>query len=98
MAYSMHVRESRNGGSREMDLQKGRLCEGISFREFYLWQARKNRRTFSHTDHSPNAGQHTDGENAGPMALSNEARQWLTDNGLEVFMRIADTPPHEEPE
>ena len=81
-----------------MDLQKGRLCEGISFREFSLWQARKNRRTLRHIDLSPNADQRTDEEDAGTMALSEEERQWLTENGLEGFLRIADTPPHEEPE
>ena len=32
------------------------------------------------------------------MALSEEERQWLTENGLEGFLRIADAPPHEEPE
>ena len=32
------------------------------------------------------------------MALSDKARQWFTDNGLEGFLRIADAPPHEEPE
>ena len=31
------------------------------------------------------------------MALLEEARQWLADNGLEGFLHIADTPPHEEP-
>ena len=32
------------------------------------------------------------------MALSEEARQWLTENGLEGLLRIADAPPHAEPE
>ena len=81
-----------------MDLHKGRLCEGITFREFSLWQACKNRRTLRHTEHNPNTGQRTDEEDAGSMALSEEARQWLTENGLEGFLRIADTPPHDEPE
>ena len=30
------------------------------------------------------------------MALSEEARQWLTENGLEGLLRIADAPPHAE--
>ena len=42
MAYIMHAQEPRNGGSRRMELQKERLNEGISFREFSLWQARKD--------------------------------------------------------
>ena len=81
-----------------MDLQKGRMCEGITFREFSLWQARKKRRTLRHTELSPNADQRTDEEDVGTMALSKEARQFLTENGLEGFMCIADAPPHEEPE
>ena len=32
------------------------------------------------------------------MALSEEARQWLTENGLEGLLRIADAPPQVEPE
>ena len=32
------------------------------------------------------------------MALSEEARQWMTENGLEGLLRIADAPPHTEPE
>ena len=98
MAYIMHAQEPRNGGSRRMELQKERLNEGISFREFSLWQARKDRRTLKRTDHSPNSEKRTDEEDAGPMALSNKARQWFTDNGLEGFLRITDAPPHEEPE
>ena len=80
-----------------MDLHKGRLCEGITFREFSLWQARKKRRTLRHTELSPYADQRTDEENTGPMALSDEAKQWLTEHGLEGFLRIADAPPHDEP-
>ena len=70
----------------------------MSFQEFSLWQARKNRRTFSHIEHNPNGGHHTNDENAGPMALSDEVRQWLTNNGLEGFLRIVDTSPHDDPE
>ena len=63
-----------------------------------MWQAQKNKRTLSHTQHNPNARHRTDDENAGPMALSDEARQWLTNNGLEGFLCIANAPPHDEPE
>ena len=81
-----------------MVLQKGRLCEGISFREFSLWQARKDRSTLRRIENNPNAGQRTDDEDIGSMALSEEARQWLTDNVLEGFLRIVDAPPQEAPE
>ena len=94
----MHARESINNGSSKMDIQKGRLCEGITFGEFSFGEACKNRRTLRHREHSPNAESRTDKEEAGTLALSDEARQWLTDNGLEGFLRIADAPPHEEPE
>ena len=63
-----------------------------------MWQVRKIRRTLRNIELSPNADQRTDEEDAGTMALSEEARQWLTDNGLEGFLRITDAPPHEEPE
>ena len=32
------------------------------------------------------------------MALSDEARQWMTENGMEGLLRIADAPPHAKPE
>ena len=32
------------------------------------------------------------------MALSDEAKQWLTEHRLEGFLRIADVPWHDEPE
>ena len=32
------------------------------------------------------------------MALSDEARQWMTENRMEGLLRIADAPPHAEPE
>ena len=36
MAGDMHARESRNDGSRKMNLQKAKACEGIKFWEFSL--------------------------------------------------------------
>ena len=83
-----------------MELQKERLNEGISFREFSLWHAQKDRRTLRCTKPNPNSEKHTDSkeEDVGPMALSDKARECFTDNGLEGFSRIADAPPHEEPE
>ena len=94
----MHVRESRKDGSRRMNLQKAKACEGFTFREFSLKQARENRREPRRTELSFYTDQHIHEEDTGPMALSEEARQWLTDNELEGFLRIADAPPHEEPE
>ena len=32
------------------------------------------------------------------MALSETAKKWLTQNGLEGFLRVVEAPPHEEPE
>ena len=81
-----------------MDLQKARTCEGITFQEFSLWKARKNKRTLRRTELSPNADQHSDEEYAGPMALSKEEKQWLTEHGLEGFLHIVDALPHDEPE
>ena len=81
-----------------MDLQKERKCEGITFQELSLWQARTNRRPRKRTELTLYTDQHTDEENTGPMALSEEAKQWLTKHGLEGFLRIADAPTHDEPE
>ena len=99
MAYSMHAREPRMGGSRKMELQKERPSEGISFREFTLWKARKDTQTLRRTEHNPISEKRTDHneEDSGPMALLDAAREWFTKNGLEGFLCIADPPPHEEP-
>ena len=32
------------------------------------------------------------------MAFSTATKDWLSKNGLEGFLRVADAPPHEEPE
>ena len=76
-----------------MGLQKGNTCEGITFQEFSLWQAQINRRPLRRTKLSPYA----DEETTCPMALLDEAKQWLTEHGLEVFLRIAEAPLHNEP-
>ena len=78
--------------------KKARTCGGITFQEFSLSQARKNGRALTRTELSLNTDQHTDEEYAGPMALSKEAKQWLTKHGLQGFLRIANAPPHDEPE
>ena len=98
MIESMHAEESRNDGSRKMNLQKAKTSEGIIFREFSLKQAQENGRAPRRTELNFYTDQHTNKEDTGPMALSEEARQWLTEHGLEGFLRIADAPPHAEPE
>ena len=98
MTESMHAQESRNDGSRKMNLQKAKTSEGIIFREFSLKQAQENGRAPRRTELNFNTDQHTNKEDTGPMDLSKEARQWPTKHGLEGFLHIADTPPHAEPE
>ena len=98
MTDSMHARESRKDGSRKMNLQKARTGEGSTFREFSLWQARKNGSTLRRRELKHCTDQHINEEYTGPMAPSEEAKQWLTEHGLEGFLRIADAPPHDEPE
>ena len=97
MTKSMHARESRNDGSRKMNLQKARACEGITFQELSLKQAREDGRAPRCTELNLNTDQHTNEEDTGPLALSEETKQWLTKHGLEGFLRNADAPPHAEP-
>ena len=94
----MHARESRKDGSRRMNLQKAKAGEGFTFREFSLNKTREDKRASRQTELSFYTNQHIHEEDIGPMALSEEARQWLTENGLEGLWRIADAPPHVEPE
>ena len=98
MAGDSDARESRNDGSRRMNLQKAKAGEGFTFREFSLNQTREDRRASRRTELSFYTDHHIHKEDTGPMALSEEARQWLTKNGLEGLLRIADAPPHAEPE
>ena len=39
-----------------------------------------------------------DDEDIVPMALSTATRDWISKNGLEGNLQVADLPPHEEPE
>ena len=94
----MHARESRKDGSRKTHLQKAKADEGVTFYEFSFIQAQKHRRAPTRTKCIPYTDQHTSEEEASPMALSEEARQWLAEHGLEGLLRIADMPPHVEPE
>ena len=98
MAGDMHVRESRKGGSRKTHLQKAKACEGFKFHEFSFTHAQEHRRAHTRTEHISDTDQHTSEEEADPMALSEKARQWLIENGLEGLLRIVDVPPHAEPE
>ena len=94
MAGDMHARESRKDGSRKMHLQKAKACEGFTFHEFSFTQAQEHRRAPTRTERISYTDQHIKEEEAGPMALSEEARQWLTENGLEGLLRIVDAPTH----
>ena len=96
MVGDTHAQDSRKNGSRKMHLQKAKACEGFTFHEFSFTQ--EHRRASKRTERISYTDQHIQEEEAGPMALSEEARQWLTEKGLEGLLRIADAPPHAEPE
>ena len=99
MAGDMHVRESKKDGPRKTPLQKAQACEGLTFYEFSYLQAQKHRRAIRRTEHThPDPDQQTTEEGSKPMALSDEARQWMIENGLEGLLRIADAPRHAKPE
>ena len=99
MAGDRHAREPKKGGSRQKPLYKAQACEGLTFYEFSYTQAQKHRRAIRRTEHThPDPEQQTAEEGSEPMALSEEARQWMIENGLEGLLRIADAPPHAEPE
>ena len=93
----MHARESKKDGSKKTQLQKAKACEGFTFYEFSFTQVQQHRRAITRTQHT-HTDQQTPEEGSGPMALSDEARQWMTENGMEGLLRIADALPHEEPE
>ena len=80
-----------------MNLQKAKACEGFTFHEFSFTRAQEHRRESRRTEHIFHTNQHIQEEETNPMALSKEARQWLTENRLEGLLRIADAPPHAEP-
>ena len=98
MVGDMHARESRKDCWRKMHLQKAKACEGFTFYEFSVKQAQEHRRAPTHSARISHTDQQTLEEEAGPMALLEEARQCMTKNGLEGLLRIADAPPHAKPE
>ena len=99
MAGDIHAREPKKGGSRQKPVYKAQACEGLTFYEFSYTQAQKHRRAIRRTEHThSDPEQQTAEEESEPMALSEEARQWMIENGLEGLLRIADAPPHAEPE
>ena len=98
MAGDMHAWDSRKDGSRRMNLQKTKSCEGFTFHEFSLKQVQENNRASRRAELSFYTDQHIHESDTGPITLSEEARQWVTENGLEGLLRIADAPPHAEPE
>ena len=99
MAGDVHARDPKKGGSRQKPLYNAQAGEGFTFHEFFYTQAQKHESGIQRTEHA-----HTDphaqiAEEAFElMALSEEARQWMIGNGFEGLLRIADAPPHAEPE
>ena len=98
MTGGMHAWESVKDGSRKTHLQKPKAYEGFMFYEFSVTQAQEHRRAPTHSARISHTEQQTLEEEAGPMALSEEALQWMTENGLEGLLQITDAPPHAEPE
>ena len=91
MAGDIHAREPKKGGSRQKPLYKAQACEGLTFYEFLYTQAQKHRGAIRRTEHThPDPEQQTAEEGSEPMALSEEARQWMIENGLEGLLRITD--------
>ena len=66
------------------------------FHECSLTQEHK--RASKRTERISYNDQHIQEEEAGPMALSEEARKWLTESGMEGLLRIVDAPPHVDPD
>ena len=86
-----------------MGSQNHRPNEEFSFQESRLWKAQQSTQAFEHTEPSThrekhNHNQESEEEDTSPMALSTATREWFSEHGLEGFLRVADAPPHEEPE
>ena len=86
----------KNSQLRKMGIQNFRKNEGVSFhdKKFSIAQSAQNSRKAQgislRTD--------LDTKTSEPMALSIEAKGWLTKHGLEGLIRVAMAPPHKEPE
>ena len=85
--------------ARQTPLYKGKFGEGFTFYEFSYKQTQAHSSEIrhaenTHTEHRSQAA----AEEEEAMVLSDEARQWLTENGLGGLLRVADAPPHQDPE
>jgi hypothetical protein len=99
MAGDMHAQDAEKDGSRKKPLYKEKIGEGFTFYEFSYKQTQAQdsgirRAEQPHPDLRPQAA----AEEEEAMALSEGARQWMMENGLGGLLRVADAPPHKEPE
>ena len=82
--------------AQQTPLYKEKTGEGFTFYEFSYKHTQAPTRSgirhaeHTHTERRPQAA----AEEEEAMALSDEARQWLKDNGLGGLLRVADAPPH----
>ena len=86
-----------------MGTQNLRITETLSYREHRALSTQRQiqviRRTPEATTGTPKLPTTTATEHMlEPMALSETAKKWFTQHGLEGFLRIAEAPPHEEVE
>ena len=86
-----------------MERQNLRLAESLSFRENKALSAYKQlrviRRTQEERTNVPILPSPTDlDDDMEHMALSEVAKKWFKQHGLEGFLRIVEAPPHGEAE
>ena len=85
--------------ARQTPLYKGKFGEGFTFYEFSYKHAQASTHSeIRLTENTPTESPQAAAEEEEAMVLSDEARKWLTENGLGGLLRIADAPPHKEPE
>ena len=86
-----------------MGAQNIRLTKALSFLENRIFNEYRCLQVFKRAQtctsrkelHQSNESKE---EDTRPMALSDAAKHWLSRNGLEEFLQIAEAPLHEEPE
>ena len=78
-----------------MGVQNFQTNEGVSFHERKILRAQSAQDSAKPQCSTLEA---LEEEQTEPMALSNATRDWLIKNSLEGFIRVAEAPPHEEPE
>ena len=99
MAGDTHAQKTEKGGSRKTPLYKGKTGEGFTFYEFSYKQTQAQGSGIRRAEHThPELRPQAAAEEEEAMALSEGARQWMMENGLGGLLRIADAPPHDEPE